>query len=546
MRARLRDPFTWIVLGFALFCAVGASWNIPCTDSWSNDEVSPRASMLGAVFETWVPGHYFRYPPLHVLLLTVLQSPLILVGVVRAGLDQAAIERELIHVSYMTPAAILGRLVSFAMALGIVWNQKRLWERIGSRRVGLVAAALTACNPIFVYFAHVASVDVPYLFWTSLALVEIDRVAQGERRERHLALFAAAALLTKDQSAFLLFGPMLAAFGLQRVLAAEPGRRLRALWQPRLFREGALAVALFLVVSGIVTNPSGFRNRLAFMRSGNVDWVLYERNWHGLLEQLGDIARSVPLYGTRLLALAALAGLVLAARSPLRQRRLLPAAAAASYFVLFVIPSRWTMERHLLPLSLFVLPYAGFLLDAVVKDARLALATAGAFLLPQVVDVASVDGTLLEDSRPKATRFLQGLPAGTRVEIYGGNQYLPLLPPKLSVTRVGTDEFAARSLLPDVTEVKEPFGRIADRSPDYLVVSETTVRVHAPLPGTRLGAQGQSEASDPDALAFFTELESGTLGYVRVLRAQCTLPWPLTCRRIHLSTGAETWVLRRQ
>ena len=545
MRARLRDPFTWIVLAFALFCAVGASWNVPCTDAWSNDEVSPRASMLGAVFETWTPGHFFRYPPLHVLLLTVLQSPLILVGVARAGLDQAAIERELIHTSYMTPAAILGRLVAFAMALTFVWNQKRLWERIGSRRVGLAAAALTACNPIFVYFAHAASVDVPYLFWTSFALVELDRVTQGEPRERHVALFAVAALLTKDQSAFLLFGPFLLAFGFRPMFAAAPGRRLLALWQPRLLRAGAVAVGIFVVASGMLTNPSGFRKKLAFMKSGNVNWVIYERSWHGLGEQLTDIARSVPLYGTWLVALAALGGLVVAARGPSRQRRLLPAVAALSYFALFVIPSRWTMERHLMPLSLFLLPYAGFLLERV-RDARVAMATACAFLLPQIRDIASIDGTLVADSRVEATRFLEGLPVGTKVEIYGGNQYLPLLPPQLDVTRVGPEDFGARSSLPSVVEKKEPFGQIATRAPEYLVVSESTVGFHAPAPGTRLSGQGRLEASDPDGQAFFRGLEAESGGYTRVLRAQCTLPWPLECRRIHLSTGAETWIYRRR
>jgi hypothetical protein len=29
-----------------------------------------------------------------------------------------------------------------------------------------------------------------------------------------------------------------------------------------------------------------------------------------------------------------------------------------------------------------------------------------------------------------------------------------------------------------------------------------------------------------------------------VLRARCTLPWPLRCCRLHLSTGAEAWVYR--
>ena len=545
MRARLRDPFTWIVLGFSLFCAVGAAWNLPCTDAWSNDEVSPRASMLGAVFETWTPGHFFRYPPLHVLLLTVLQSPLILAGIARAGLSQAAIEHELISPSYMTPAAIVGRLVAFAMGLTIVWNQKRLWERIGSPRVGLVAAALTACNPVFVYFAHTASVDIPYLFWTSFALVEMDRVAQGEPRERHLALFTAAALLTKDQSAFLLFGPLLFVFVVQRMLAAEPGKRVLALWQPRLLRAGALGLGIFLVVSGMVTNPSGFRKKLEFMRWGNTEWVVYERSWHGLGEQLADIASSVPRYGTWLVAVAALVGLALAARSPERQRRLLPAVAALSYFALFVIPSRWTMERHLMPLSLFLLPYAGFLLERV-ADARVALATALAFLLPQIRDVASIDGTLLADSRDEATRFLDPLPAGTKVEIYGGNQYLPHLSSQLDVTRVGLEDFSARSSLPNVVEKKEPFGAIGARAPEYLVMQDVTVRFHAPLPGTRLSGQGRLEAADPDGKAFFEGLEAESGGYQRVLRAQCTLPWPLECRRIHLSTGAETWIYRRR
>ena len=45
-----RDPFAWIVAAFVLALLVGSSWGLPCTDSWSNDEVSPRPSALGAVF----------------------------------------------------------------------------------------------------------------------------------------------------------------------------------------------------------------------------------------------------------------------------------------------------------------------------------------------------------------------------------------------------------------------------------------------------------------------------------------------------------------
>lgn len=538
-----RDPFAWIVVTFALALLVGSWWGLPCTDSWSNDEVSPRPSALGAVFETWIPGHYFRYPPLHVLGLTVLQSPIILAGVARAGFDAQAIARELIQPAYMTPAAVIGRLVSAAMALAIVWNQRRLWARIVSPRAGLLAAALTAFNPVFVYLAHTAGLDVPYLCWVSFALVELDRVVAGEGSERRVALLAAAALLTKDQSLFLLLGPLLLAFVARPMRDAAPGATLRALWQPRLLRAGLPALALFLVVSGVVTNPSGFRRKLEFMRMGNTDWVIYERSLRGSVEQLADILRSVPLFGARAVAAAALVGLVLAARSGDRLRRLLPAAAALSYFALFVIPSRWTMERHLLPLSLLLFPYAALVLERV-RGERLALGAALIAIGPQLVDVASIDATLLVDPRDAATRYLAALPAGTRVEVYGGNQYLPRLPSHLALTRVGTEDIRARSPLPGVVERREAFGRIASRAPEYLVVSESTVGFHAPPPGTPLSAHGRLDAADPDARAFFSALASDTGTYRRVLRARCTLPWPLRCWRVHLSTGAEAWVYR--
>lgn len=540
--SRARDPFTWIALGFALACAVGATWDVPCTDSWSNDEVSPRASMLGAVFETWTPGHFFRYPPLHVLALTVLQSPLILVGVARAGFDRAAIEAELIHPGYMTIAAILGRLVSFAMALGVIANLRRLFARLGGERVGLFAAAATALNAIFVYFAHVASVDVPYLFWTTLALVELDRVAAGEPRERRAAIFVACALLTKDQSAMLLAGPIaLLLFARRPVLRKE------------ILRAAGLAIAVYALGSGMVTNPTGFRKKLAFMTGGgNADWVVYERSVSGVLAQLADIGRAVPLFTSRVVAVIALAGVALAVTGADRRdrtermRRIAPALAAVSYLVLFVVPSRWVMERHLMPLSLFVVPYAGFVLEALARrSSRAALAIAALLLAPQVVDVASIDATLLVDPKLQVEARLATLSPGTKVAVLGGNQYLPRLPPSLDLVRVGTEPLDQRSTLPGVREVVAPYSSVDDEAPEYVVVSETFASGYLPREGP-LSGQQKKLLADADGTAFFQGLVAGTGRYGWEVRASCTLPWPLQCRRVHGSTGAEAWLFRRQ
>lgn len=180
LKERLREPITWILGAFLLFVAVGWWWNLPCNDGWSNDELAPRTSMLAAVMQTYLPGQHFRYPPLHGLLLLVLQLPLLLVAGARAGgFEENAINHEAMKTGYMTIAMIIARLVATSMAAGLVWQTKRLWERLGSPRVGLFAAAIVATNPMLAYWARATSVDVPFWFWTTWALVESTGWRQG-------------------------------------------------------------------------------------------------------------------------------------------------------------------------------------------------------------------------------------------------------------------------------------------------------------------------------------------------------------------------------
>lgn len=537
-----RDPLRWVLGLTAVAVLLGSWWNLPCTDAWSNDEVSPRASALGAVFETWTPGHFFRYPPLHVLALTVLQSPVIVAAGLRGGFSVAALGRTLIEPPYMTAACIIGRAVSLALALGVVAQVAALWTRLAGRRAGLVAAVVVAANPVFVYFAHTASVDVPWWFWATRAALELDRVAAGERRERHAALSIAAALLTKDQSAFLLAGVALAT-----CVLASGAWRARRLWT-----SAAMAAAVYLAVSGIATNPSGFARKLRFMTvEGNAGWTIYDRTLSGALAQLADIAHAALRVGHVGWG-AVIAGLALAARGERSwvARRLAPALGAVSYLLLFVVPSRWTMERHLFPLWLALLPYAGVALDAALTRwptrVRELVALASLALAPSLYEVACVDATLIGDARNEATRVLSALPRGTRVEVYAGNQYLPHLPTHLSLTRVGPDDPGGRSALPGVTEIRAPYGEVTARDPDYLVVSESQARLYVPLPGERRNARDEATARDPDGHAFFAARVRDEGPYRRVLRARCEAPWPLRCVRMHLSTGAETWIYRRR
>jgi hypothetical protein len=549
-----RAPFTWIVALFVLACLAGSGWDLPGTDAWHNDALSPRPCGLGAVVETWRPGHFFRYPPLQTLLLTVLSLPWIALAALRApSLGQEALLHELIQPRYMTPIEVVARAVTLLMAVGVLFNVRRLVARAWGERAGDAAAAVTALNPVLVYFSHSGNSDVPCLFWVTLALVELDRVLAGEARERSALLCAAAAALTKDQSVPLFFlaapwallvGPMLSRG--DRTVASVALR-------PALWRALAASLGLYLLVAGALTNPSGYARRIAWITGpANADWVVVGRDLMGVDAILREVVEAAPLFASRAVALLALLGLALALsgrRGVSRVRAALPAVAALSYLLFFILPSRWTMERHLLPLMVLLLSYAGVAFDALSERlsprARpLATALFGLALIPQVLDVASVDGTLMVDSRNAAQRFLAALPRGTSLEVYGGNQYLPNLPSHLRVTRVGPEPDSERSPLPGVTESRAPFREVTQRAPDYALVGEDFATYYLPT-DRALDPHYARLNRDPDGRALMTGLVDGSLGYAWALRSKCELPAPLRCLRMHRSTGAETWIFRR-
>ncbi len=548
-----RDPAAWVVLAFLTVCLVGIDWGIPCTDSWAADTLSPRASGLAAIAECYLPGHAFRYPPLHLLILTLASLPEILVAIVRVGTDQDALARELILPGYMTPIELSARVVAVVMAVGIVINTMRLWSAIVSRRAGIAAGVVVGVNPVFVYYAHTGNLEVPYLFWSTWAMVEVDRVLRGQAREVQVLLLATAAVLTKDQSsaAFLLVIPFsLVVFPL---LSRGAARRAVLLRKP-LWKAVALAVGAYLLVSGALVNPSGFRARLGILFGpASQDWATYPRGLGGAVSILRDMVLSIPRYTSWPIALAAMTGLVLLLRhgtGTARARAVMPFVAALSFTLFFTVAARRTEDRFVLPQAILFFPYAAVVFHALARRlttmrGRLLLAVVSiSTMAPAVVGVASMDATLLGDARYEAERFLSTLPAGAKLEIYGGPHFLPRLPSKLILTRVGSDPIDGRSNLPGVTEILDPGMSPGSRSPDYILVS--TEFAHSDVVVDTRKVFGVSAYTDEASLQFFTSLYGGALGYERVLRARCNVPWPLTPRQVHGSTGGEIWIFRRR
>jgi hypothetical protein len=564
MMARLGSRMKALVLaGFAAAIGAGFTWGLPGPDTWAVDSISPRSCGLGAIVETYWPGHWHHYPPLHMAILTVVSLPWMSLALHRAGAGLDALSTELLKPFYMTGIEVGSRLVTAVMALAIVANTMRLWQRIGGRTVGIAAGVVVASNATLVYYAHTGNLEVPYLFWLTWGLVELDRVAGGEPRERQTLLLAVASVLTKDQAAAAWILPLpVVLVVVPRVAGGKDALR------PRLVGAVLLAVGVYAVVSGAATNPFGFarRVRIDLLHAG-ASWAAYPPDLGGRLALARDAILSTPRFTSWPIALAAGVGLAAAflavgvqgshglpgiavtqGRGVERARALLPLLAALSFTIFFNFGARRSDERFLLPQSVFFFPYAALAFETAMRrwprSRSLVLAVAASALAPALLGVASMDATLLADARYEAERVLAALPAGTHIEVYGSAIFLPRIPPQLVAVRPGVEPFATRQPISGIRDIIDPAMDPRPRAPEVIVLATAFSRVSATLPQGS-APFGVTQYIDDRSTALFRGLHDGSLGYTLARRAACSLPRPLACRNIHDATAGEVWIYER-
>jgi hypothetical protein len=590
-RGRLGSPLAWVVLVVGALRLVGLGWGLPASDGWDNDGIAPRDFLAGLV-ETYTPGSYFTYPPAHLLLLGIVTAPVTLVALLRApSLAPADVVGEIIKVPYMTTIAYAARAVSWAMSLGIVVLVARIAEEIRAHELGVdadadpawlaqspraarvrtagwLAAAVAGVNATVTYYGKTTNLDVPYLFWSLIALLALMR-AVARRQPRWLRTFAVTAVLavgTKDQAyaLFLLSAPVIltAWLTLDGWARGEARHVLRELGV-----SIAIGVAALLVVDAIVLNPTGFRARVAFLAGpASQDFAHYTNDWAGRRGVLADMALHYTRYYPFALLPAFLAGLAGAVvswrRAPAARAAaqaivaLAPLAAGASFIVAFNFVARRTEHRFMLPQMTLLAVYGGLGLEPAVAHTRRAIRLAGqayaavAFSVA-LIACASVDAALVLDPRYDAERWLrEHARPGDAIEVHGLNVYLPRFPDGVRVTRVGPEPTARRNPLPGVTEVVAPFGDAEKRAPRFIVVSEGWVWRYlldpdgAQIPGRMLPPTQIASGREPDGSTFFQGLVRGQRGFHEVHKAGWTSTfWPRV--DIHASTSREIWIFER-
>ena len=485
------------VLGASvLLDAWGLGWGLAGEYSWAPDELLPPAVRSG-LDQRFAGGWHEKYGPFHYAVLAAAYEPALLAR--RLGLLHAEgpeLDRIL---------AVIGRLVSLIMATGTVWLVARLGGELGDEWAGILAAAFLALSAPFVYYAKIANLDAPYLFWYALSLLFYVRLLDGHRLRDYVlfAVSAAAAVATKDQAygLYVLTVPAVVAALYARRRAEGDRRPWAALVDPRLVIAGGAGVVVLLALDNVVFNPEGFVAHLRLIAGpASHPFRMFSNDLAGHLALMRQTVRHLA-FAMGLPALLVCGAGVAAdlARPRASARWLHLLVPPVSYVLTFLHVVLYGYDRFVLPLSLVLGLFGGRLLARGLRSPP-PLRTAAAVLAVAVfsyslIYAASVDRLLTHDSRYAVEGWMaRNVPPGALVAAIGPLGYLPRL-----------DGLHWRPLGPSVA-------RVVQVRPDYVVVNaDYAARAD---PGT-----GERELYDA--------LFAGRLGYRLAHRERTPPGWSL-------------------
>jgi hypothetical protein len=563
MRALVRSPLFWILMAAAGLRLAGLFWGLPASDGWDDDGFMPR-NFLSALALTWKPGSYFTYPPLHALLMAILNLPSVVLALLHApSLHQSDVIGEFIKPEHMTWFAVTGRLVALAMSLGIIWcvSEMARLAAVGAlaaptaqskSRAGLFAAGACALNFGLTYYGQVGNLDVPYLFWGLLSLLWCMRAVaeQQVRRFWGAALFAAAAVATKDQAyaLFLLSLPLfLILWFTADTWPRAHGRQIAKVLLP----AAAVALVALLLVDGAITNPSGFARRVAFLTGpASQYYAEYVHGPAGWAALLGDMARYFAGgYGLVAVALAGIGVILVCRRGSVAG--LLPLLAIISFTLCFNFAALRSDDRFLLPQAVLACVYIGIAVDMIGharlwlrRGAQAVIAITALLALHQAI---AINAAFLFDPRYDAEAWMAThVRPGDSIEIYGQNCFLPRFPYGADVTRVGQGALKLRNPLPGVREMRAPF--VMPRDARFVVLSTAWARRYLrpaiPLAaGHTYSLLQQADFRNGDAHIYFSQLVAEKLPYRLVHVASANSFWPAV--HIHDSLNEAIWIFER-
>jgi dolichyl-phosphate-mannose-protein mannosyltransferase len=431
-------------------------WGLPSEYGWAPDELTP-AAVLDGLGQRFANGWHAKYPPFHHAVLAAAYAPWL----------RAAPDARRHHLLFRA-----GRIVSLLMAAGTVVLVYLCGRELFGHLPALFAALVAGLSAPFTYYAKLANLDVPYLFWFSAALLAYLRLLEGHRMRHYVALAAcaAAAIATKDQAygLFALTAPYVVwALHRHRQATGAPRSVWATLGDRRLAAAAVTGTGALIVLDNIWLNSGGFAAHVELiMGSASRDFRMFDRSARGVAALAAATVRALVFTLGAPAAAAAAAGLALAAARWRENGRLLAALVPAlSYWLCFVTVVLYLYDRFVLPIGIVLALFAGkALAEALARrgSTLLPLAAAGLVVAASGLRALSVDVLMARDSRYAVEDWLrEHAPPPALVAAIGPLEYLPRLD-GLEWRRLGPSMDRLRGVDPDFVVVNADFARRAE------------------------------------------------------------------------------------
>ena len=535
-----RTPLFLAILCFALYLP-GMGWGVPDSTaapdrvrSWGVDDLTPLGP-LAEIHGILVPkpDRNLGYPLMHSFTVSLAYTPYLAYlwvtdqfNTISAGYPYGLMD----PVSTLQVLALIARLVSVLMAVGIVVAAYDAARTLWDHRTGILTAVLVMVSFPMFYYSRTGNVDVPVLFFTALALAAFARsIARGFTLGRAvwLGIFVGFALGTKEPSfaSFLPIPFVLLSLHWRDIRATKKGVSW-GFWQASLTALLAAFLA-FGVGSGLFVDPERYFAHVEFAvqrvhdaGSGQLAFVeVLPRTMEGNLQLAKLMARY--LADTMTLPGLLLSGLGLVwvlRREPRASTFALP---AVTYLIVLFWFGRVAQLRYVMPVAFTLTFFAAWAVVHAWKSRWVALRigfTLVAFAIIGISFLRGVDLThaMIKDSRYAAATWL-GVHAepGDLVEYFGPADRLPSLKPGVKSALATTFFGVFRRARPDKEVVQDIEERWKERKPKFVII----------MPDYTSPAGVPHSVSCPPAI--YENLVDGTLGYRQVAYFETPplLPW---------------------
>jgi hypothetical protein len=449
-----------VILGICAFCIYlpGVWWGLPHVSNpitlhgWDEDSVSGMI-VLSEFYNLLIqprPDWWVAYPLFHYIILGFLYAPYLAYLYLTGSLSKPTAAYPFGFadpIQSIATLTIIGRFLTLAMAVGVVIIAYSIVQTLWDKRSAILAAiTVMLLSPMF-YYSRTGNLDVPVLFWTSLAILMIARsmrygITTG--RMVWLGIFSALAVTTKDQ-AYGALAPGIVLLLIFHFRNKEIPISRRWSHLSTLLLAG---IVTFVISSGFLINPQRFWLHLHFIMDfkntfptvtrpdGQIMYgfggnVLRPRTPVGYANLFSDIVSALSEAIGPLFILVALVGIILAWKvTPFA--KILIGMGLGHIFLVIVIVSHMQYRYAIFPAFVLAL-FAGRALAVGWQNApnlKLITALIGIVCLGWL-SLKGVDLTyqMLFDARiPAAECLATQLKPGDKVGYWGDVNQLPYLP----------------------------------------------------------------------------------------------------------------------